>query len=302
MKFLKLFLLLIAVILLGGIALSVGGWFMLRGTPDWYQPRTLTAEQRKTSEARAEAMFVNMTNWAGGARAALLRAANALEGESPTTSQAATALAHQPAAPFQIQFSDDDLTAFFDKWAGGNGRREYFDQYVQDARLILRNNQLILAGTVKEMGTVVSVQFEPRIDARGSLQLRIARVLGGILPLPDAVWARKREKIERLLESKLPAYQQSAALSSDGTANSAASAAGMNKLLLAVLRGESAEPVLFIPYDVKKLNRSVPVKITAVTIENNTLKMTAEQMTTAERDAMLERLRAPYQTTTAVAR
>src|SRR5206468_2826432 len=138
MKFLKIFLLLVAIILLGAIVLSVGGWFMLRGTPEWYRPNTATAEQRKAAAVRAEQMFTKMTNWAGGARAARLRAATAVA-DSPTTTQAATALAHEPSTPFEIQFTDDELTAFFDKWADANGRREYFEQYVQDPRLVLRN-------------------------------------------------------------------------------------------------------------------------------------------------------------------
>lgn len=302
MKLLKICLLVLAVLLLGGIALSVGGWFMLRGTPEWYRPTTATVEQRAASAKRAEQMFTKMTNWAGGARAARLRAAIPATGEAPTTGQAVTALAHEPSTPFQIQFTGDELTALFEKWTEGNGRREFFNQYVQDARLVLRNNQLILAGNVNDLGTVVSVQFDPSIDAQGNLKMSIARVLGGILPLPDAVWARKRERIERMLRSKLPGYQQAAALSDDGTANSAASSAGMNKLLLSVLRGAAADPVLFIPYDVQKLNRSLPVKITAVMIENDTMTITAEQMTPAERESMLERLRAPYQTATAAVR
>jgi hypothetical protein len=38
----------------------------------------------------------------------------------------------------------------------------------------------------------------------------------------------------------------------------------------------------------------LPVKITAVSIQNNTLTVTAEQMTGAQRDALLRNLRAPY--------
>jgi hypothetical protein len=132
--------------------------------------------------------------------------------------------------------------------------------------------------------------------------MNLVRVLGGILPLPDAMWARQRTKVEQLLESKLPVYQQAAAFAPDGTANAAAASVGMNKLLLAVLRNEPADPVLFVPYDVKKLNRSVPVKITGVSIQNNTLSITAEQMTASERATLLERLRAPADTETAAAR
>jgi uncharacterized protein YpmS len=220
----------------------------------------------------------------------------------PSTSQAEVALSHDPSQPFQIQFTDEELNAFFDKWADVNGRREVIERYVDDPRLVVRDNQLILAGTVKELGTVISMQFEPRIDERGNLQMNMVRVLGGILPLPDALWSSKRERMEQYLQAKLPAYQQAAAMMPDGTANSAAASAAMNKLLQSVLHDDAADPVLFVPYDVKKLSRSVPVKITAVSIQNNTLTITAEQMTAAERAGLLDRLRAPYDSATAAAR
>jgi hypothetical protein len=146
------------------------------------------------------------------------------------------------------------------------------------------------------------MQFEPRIDEQGRLKMNLVHVLGGILPLPDAAWSKQREKLERLLQAKLPAYQQAAALAPDGTANAAAASAGMNKMLLAVLRGEPADPVLFVPYDPNKLSRSLPVKVTAVSIHDNAMTITAEPMTNAERAALLERLHAPSETETAVAR
>jgi hypothetical protein len=305
MKLLKVFLVLVSVALLSAILLAAGGWFMLRGTPDWYKPVTSTPEQRKAAAERAEAMMRGINNWAAASRAARLRAAAAApeNADEPTTHQAAAALAaRDPSTPFQIQFTDEELNAFFEKWVDINGRREAIAQYVTDPRLVLRDNQLILAGTVKDLGAIVSMQFEPKIDEQGRLQMSLVHVLGGILPLPNAVWSKQRAKVEQLLQSKLPAYQQAAALAPDGTANAAAASAGMNKMLLAILRGEPADPVLFVPYDPGKLSRSLPVKITNVSIHDNAMTITAEQMTNSERAGLLERLHAPSQTETAVAR
>ncbi len=319
MKFLKAFLLFVAVLLLGGIVLAVGGWFMLRGTPAWYKPNSRTQAQRRLDADSAEDKLITMRNWAQRVRAsaasksqrthnsaaAIAAAASStgpLTTDLPTTTQAATVLAHEPQQAFQIQFTDAELNAFFDKWADVGGRRAVFERYIEDPRLILRDNQLILAGNVKDLGTVVSMQFEPTIDEQGNLQMNLVHVLGGILPLPDAMWARQREKIERTLKSNLPTYQQAAKISADGAANSAAASAGMDKLLLAVLHREPADPVVFVPYDRGNLGRSLPVKITAVSIGDNTLTITADQMTSAERDALLQRLRAAYDDATAVAR
>jgi hypothetical protein len=290
-KLIKGFVVVLVVAFLGGVMVLAGGWFMLRGTPEWYKPDTIAPQERQIAARNAEDMFTRMTNWAASARARRIRA-------GLTTTQANIAMAHEPSQPFQIQFTDEELNAFFDKWADLNGRREFFEQYVEDPRLVLRNNLLILAGSIKEMNMVVSMEFTPRIDERGRLQMDLVRVLGGILPMPSALWARPRERIGRLLESRLPIYQNSATIAADGTANASASAAGMNKLLLAVLNGNSADPVLFVPYDLRNLNRTLPVKITAVSIENNMLTVTAEQMTSVERSALVGRLRAPYEPAT----
>ena len=144
------------------------------------------------------------------------------------------------------------------------------------------------------------MQFEPKIDEQNNLQMNLVRVMGGVLPLPDAMWASKREKIQAMLKASLAEYQPSASLAADGTANSAAASAEWSKLLLAVLNYESSDPVVFIPYDMKHLNRSVPAKITGIAIQNGTLTMTVEQMTAAEREALMERLRTPYSTATAM--
>jgi hypothetical protein len=288
MRILKALIAFVVVLLLGGVIVAVGGWFMLRGVPEWYKADAITPEQREIAARNAEDMFTRMTNWAASARARRIRA-----GLSATT-QANIAMAHEPSQPFQIQFTDQELNAFFEKWADVNGRRAFFEQYVADPRLVLRNNQLILAGTVKEMNLVVSMEFEPRIDEQGRLDMNLVRVVGGILPMPAALYARPQRKISRMLLANLPVYQESAVISGDGAANSSASAAGMNELLLSVLNGDSAQPVLFVPYDLRNINRTLPVKITALSIQNNTLTVTAEQMTSPEREAFLKNLRAPY--------
>jgi hypothetical protein len=298
MKFLKALIVFLVVLVLGAVLASVVGWFLLRGTPDWYKADAITAEQRQAAANKAEDMLTRMTNWAGAAQAR--RASQVADG--PTTTQASGVLGHEPSQPFEIQFTDVELNAFFNKWADLDDRRAVMDRYVENPRLALRDHQLILAGNVKDLGMVVSLQFEPKIDERGKLRMDLVRVMGGLLPLPDAMWADKREKFEKMLRSELPKYQRSAKFSSEGTANGAAASAAMDKLLLATLNREPAAPVVFVPYQVSRLNSSVPAKITAVSIQDHTLTMTVEQMTTDERDALLTWLREPYDMATVMAR
>ena len=73
--------------------------------------------------------------------------------------------------------------------------KDHYSAYVDDPVLVLQDNRLILAGTVKEMDTVVSVHFEPVLDADGKLRLNLVRVMGGKLPLPRAFWDGYRQKL-----------------------------------------------------------------------------------------------------------
>jgi len=273
-----------AIALLLLVILTVAGLlYMLRGVPKWYRADTLSPEQRQAAARSAEDKYIRMTNWAAAARASYYR--------EPKTSQATTALEHAPAQPFQIDFSDDELNAFFDKWQEAGNRRELIARYVENPRLVLHDQQLILVGNVREMNTIVSMQFEPAIDSTGNLQMSLQRVLGGILPLPDAMWARQRGRLQHTLERALPAYQKEAKISADGSANGSMASACMNLLLQSVLQNEPSDAVMFIPIAPHTLTPCVPVKITAINISNSKLTMIAEQMTQGEREALLKKVK-----------
>ncbi len=275
------------ILFLIALAAAITGWFLLRGTPEWYRPRENSADRERVAAASVEDKLIRVYDWVGAARARRVRQA-----ESATHAPAAT----KPLVPetFQVQFTDEELNAFFDKWADAGGRRAALEQYVDNPRLVLRDNQLILAATVKEMGTVVSMEFQPQIDEQGKLQMNLQKVLGGILPLPEALWTRQRDRVASALERKLPGLQQSSDISSDGAADAAAAMVGMNELVLAALNRQPAEPVLFMPFDVRHPGRSDPMKLTAVSIESGKISLTVQEMSPAQRQALLEKLHAPY--------
>jgi len=294
MRLLKSLLRFALVLLLVNIIVAVCGWFMLRGTPAWYRPDLMTPDQRRAAAARVEDKLIRMYDWVAATRARRVRAVAATNSPPvPSATAAADFLAHEPAQPFQIAFTEAELNAFFDKWADVGDRRAVLAQYVQNPRLVLREKQIILAGTLKDMGLVVSMEFEPSIDNQANLQMNLVRVVGGVLPLPDIIWARRRKQILNLLTRKLPALQQRATIAPDGTASPAAAEAAMNKLLQAVLGHQTADPVIFLPYDVRNLDHCVPVTVSAVSIQNDTLTLTIQQMTAPQRQALLQRLRMP---------
>jgi uncharacterized protein YpmS len=248
----------------------------------------MSAEKLAAAAHSAENKLVEMQNWAAEQRAresARLHAATTPATTASTSRPAAT----KPADTTTIEFSQDELNAFFQKWVASAGWSEKFGKYVADPAIFLQDGRIILAGTVKELGgTVASVHFEPRIDANGKLDLRLARVLGGNLPLPKAVWASQRDRLAQVAVQQLPHWQQHASMTGNGTVNIDAVSAGLAEALLHVLHDEPADPVIFLPV---AGHGAIPARLTDVAVQDQTLSLTVRPMTPAERTAFLARVK-----------
>jgi hypothetical protein len=290
-KWLKRSLWTVALLLVVGAGLSAMSYVMIRRTPDWYHRDKRTEAELRTASGKLENMLIELRNWGSEHHAAQVQSQQAIN--AATTRQAKIVQSRKADEAFNITFTDDQLNAFFNKWENYKERREWLDQYVDDPQLVIRGNQLIIVGKVKALDTVVSLVFEPRLEEHGELNLNLVHVLGGVLPLPDAMWANQRHAIEKTLQSKLPEYQQDAKISPEGIANGDAASASMNQLLLATLHYKPASAVIFIPIELEHLSQSLPVKITAVSIHDHTVDMTAEQMNDKEREAFLKKLKEP---------
>ncbi len=270
------------------------GWFMLRGTPDWYRVKVIPPEQKKINADAVEDKLVDLTNTFGSRNAAAYRASHVKRQtttDEMTADQAEKVLNQKADEPVVIQFTDDQLNAFFEKWAEVQNRRAVFEQYVENPRIVMQKNQLILAGRVKEMDLIVSMQFAPKIDGEGNLRMDLQQVTGGILPLADAMWARQRHGVEKMLRAKLPDYQRDAAVSTDGYANGALASAAMNEMILAAMKGGATSAVVFVPGSIQRLSPTIPVKITSIKVEDHLLTLTAEPMSVDERQKLFEQVR-----------
>jgi hypothetical protein len=272
-------------LVLAAAGVSAMSYIAMRRTPDWYQPDTKTDAQRNRIAARLENMLALLVDW--GQRNHLQHAAPNVS----NTQQVQALLSHKADESFPISFTDDELNALFNKWANTKNRREWFEQYVDNPQLVIRGKQLIIVGKVRAMDMVISLIFEPRLEPDGQMNLRLVHVLGGVLPLPDALWSGQKWAIEKVLREKLPLYQQDANISADGIANGDAASAAMNQLLLDTITYKPTNAVVFVPIDWQQLTKSLPVKITALSIHDHTVEMTAEPMTSKERGILLQRLK-----------
>jgi hypothetical protein len=242
----------------------------------------LSPQERAAAAERAERQFQRMLSQAQDAQHRQAVAAH------PDGSGSA---ATQPASALQLTLNEDELNAFFEKWDNAFGWSRRYDRYINDPQIVLHDHHIILAANVKEMGLLVSVHFEPALE-NGKLSLRVVNVLGGQLPLPQAMWGGYRQKLLHSLKEKIPQWQAGAHIGPDG-ANSDAVYTAMAQMLAHVLNDEPAEPFIFVPYSVQHSNWYLPVRLTDVAIENKTLTLTGDPVPPGERAGLMERIMAP---------
>ena len=279
MKWLKRLLLFVLFFAVFAGALGIGGWWMSHRPPAWYAQRRASQADLDAAAHRAERQVQRTLSWAQDQQAF---AASSQLG-APTTN---------PAKSLQISLSEDELNGFFLKWDKQFHWSDHYGQYFSEPQIVVSDGQLIVAATMKDLGSVMSIELQPRLKNE-KLNMPVERILAGRLPLPRVFWDRYRQMLEDSVMGKLPDWQDKSVIRPNGTANSDTVAAAMGELLLDILNDHPARPYLFLPYDVSNSPRSLPVKLTGVEIVNKTLLLTLEPLTPDERQKLLQDVREP---------
>lgn len=272
------------VVVLGLAALAMYH-FGVRGTPEWWQrPQVSAAEQaaaanradRKIMETLSVVREMDAASRAGGA------GADATDKRPSAT---------QPSKPLQVTFTEGELNGFFNKWDRLYGWTQRYKDRVSNPGIVIHDGRIVVAGDSKELGTVISVHLEPRLNDKGRLNLVLSKVLAGRLPIPQGFFDQYRTSGRQRIAEALPAWQERAQLRPDGSANGEAMTAAMGKLFLNVLANEPGEAVLFLP--LAERDRSLPVKLTDVTVKDKNLTLTVMPLNREERADLLKRIREP---------
>lgn len=268
------------------LALAAGAAYVygVRGQPEWLKRPMASDAERAAAAGRADRKILETLSLVGEMNAAEAGESRAAAGD-PTDKRA---VATQPSRLLRVDFTEDELNASFQKWDRLYGWTERYKAYVQDPSVVIHDRRLVLAGDSKELGTVVSLHFDPKLTEDGQLDLQLAQVLAGRLPIPQAFFEKYRASARAKLRAALPNLQRQAQIKPDGSANSEAMAAAMGQLFLHVLASEPGEPVVFLPVG---QSRSVPVRLTNVSLDNQTLSLTVKPLNAAERATLLERIR-----------
>ena len=288
MKWLKSLLRIVALLVVLVAVGAAAAWYLLRGRPGWYEGGPVDPAVQQAAAVRAENELKRTIDWAASQQAQERAAISASRG-APAPAAATTAPATRPS--LTVSFTEQELNAAFEKWGRAYGWDTAYGEYVKDPRIVLHDGRLIFAGDVPSFGTIVSLHFAPAVDDEKRLQFRLARVLAGRLPLPEAAFDDYRSKLAAKLRASLPQLQRGADIKPDGSANDKAVAAALAKLLLGVLDRRSEQAVLFLPAN---QGSRVPVKVSDVSIDGKSIGLNVQLMTAQERTALLQRIREPY--------
>jgi hypothetical protein len=291
-KWTKRILISLAVLGVLGVAFMVGARHLQTSKPEWYPKGAPDPAAIAAAAKSMQNKLFRVQGWAASSRAKETRAANGIP-----TSQAD--IDGDPAPAETITFTGAEFNAFFARWDDDRKWSDRYKGHVSDPVLVLRDNRIILAATVKDMNSVVSAHFEPRLvpdpDSKDpndkKLKLEVAGVASGRLWLPEFTWVGYRDKLVALMNRKIEQARPEVNIHPDGSANEAAVIVAMNTLLLHALNDEPAEPVLFLPHDQAKTG--YPVKLTDVKVANDSITLTVVPLSARERTELLASLRKP---------
>lgn len=292
MKWIKRILLLIAIVIVMAIVLSACSYWMLRREPEWFVKPNLTPEMRQAAAARVQHQFSRVGEMAANLRTYEARRQKALR-------EGTTLPADQVPGPITVKLTQDELNAFYTTHAKFKGWDEDLARYVTDPQIVLQNDRLIIAGRVPELqGIIVSMHFAPSVDIDGRLHLDLVRILGGKLPLPDAMVGKYRQKLEQSLMRNLPRWQRLAKMDANGLPNEPAVSAAMAKLLLNSIHQQPADPTVFLPLSTRQ-TQYIPVKLTAAKATKGEIEFTLAPLSESQRSAVIEKVREPIRVKTA---
>ncbi len=264
MKWIKRLLFLIACCLLLVIVFVVVSFWMVNSRPVWYQARKLTTQQAADAARSMEDKLVVLRNWAQ-------------EADPPT---------------FTLTLTSDELESFSAKWA--DEWKDKYASFLREPQLFIHDSKLILAGRLKEKDILASLYFAPKIDAFGQFDPNLVQIRGGRLPLPESFFNGAKQKAIDDLDSRLPTWIRDSKLTRNNMANRSMSAVGLGQLALALLQHETCEPFLYVPIDSQK---SVPVRIRAIDVNDEGLTLKAEILSATERADLLAHIKNPRQVT-----
>src|SRR5438105_3370163 len=114
------------------------------------------AAARRAAAVRAENELKRTIDWAASQQAEERAALYAARSSLTTSATSAPATAPTPTTrrSLTVTFTEQELNAAFEKWETAYDWRDAYGAYISDPRIVLHEGRLIVAGDVKDMGTL----------------------------------------------------------------------------------------------------------------------------------------------------
>jgi hypothetical protein len=273
----------IAAALLGAaLVLALLGLWLLHRAPAWYNAAALSDDRREQSFSDAAHKYNTVLDMAAQAYARDLRVKYAEAHGRPAPTG-------ESVEPVVVSFTEDEINAQIQQWLWGRQEQHWANNPI----IALSDGEIILAARLRDSQLVVSVYLEPKIDAQGLLELRVASIRGGALPIPQVLLSKPRRELAADLEARLAGWQTQARFSENGMANGAGATAAMAKILLSALDGRASSPVLFMA-DPTESHQPLPVRLTDIAIDAGKLTLTVRPVRAAERQELMRQVQEPY--------
>lgn len=275
-KFLKWTLLIFAIVLLGAIVSAIIGLHYLRGVPKFYKTYKWTGQQQSVVAQKVFDKLTQTREMAIRAHAAELQRRNG----HPEV--------RIPTDPVTVTFTEEEINAAIHHSSEiFKAFTEKYREYLKDPGVFFDNGCIILAGEAG--GYIVGFYFRPQIDDRGDLRLDLVKATGGNLSLPKSLLDTQLEKLRTAILAKMPEWRKEAKIDDVGTVNRATVAAAMSNLLLCALSDQPAPAVLFMPKD-EPAKKLIPVRISKVKIDDESLTLTMAPMDKQQRETMFRQI------------
>jgi hypothetical protein len=266
-------------------------FYLYRGTPSWYRPPPTDQQQIDDTANSANQKLQDLNTWAANVRAQQLRKSNGNSSSDGDSISSKT-----------ITLSDDEVNALFETWkspdesvaeggnADGGGANQQLARSFTDGRVFFTRDGIILAGQSPALGAIVSGQFAASIDDQAKLRLSIVALRIGRLPIPQSTAASYLQQLQILIQDRLADQLPYVNIDRNMNPNSYAVTASWTKLLLSALSARPTDSYLIIPPDPAHSNLGLPIRLTALELDDGQITLTLEPITTDDRQSLLEGL------------
>jgi len=259
-------------------------WWQIRAAPAFYRRYSWTEPQRSVLNQQAVNNMLTVQKSAQEIYYGAIRARRTGTGDGDAET------GQQSSQPVTLTLTEEQANAFITH--NGEVFSHIQDRYAHlftEPAIFFRNGRIILAGRIRRPECLASLHYRVGLDNQGRLYAVLERTMAGRVPAPPGILEGRMQRAAESLSPSIEAWKRQAKMDDAGGMNSAAVCAGLGMMLRDIAAGRPVPAVVFVPVDDK--GTALPMKITAVGVQEDALTISAVPMRREERTALLARIK-----------